>query len=62
MPAPLPPGGSLDGRCPHHARLVACPNMAEPLHPCPYLQDVEEDDETECTCCKACTRECAGDV
>ena len=31
-------------------------------HTCPRKQDVNNDNETMCTCCEDCTEECAGDV
>lgn len=33
------------------------------LHSCPYQFDVNNDgDETHCSCCDYCTRQCADDV
>lgn len=31
-------------------------------HVCPYKLDIHDDDETLCTCCEDCTRECADDI
>lgn len=37
-------------------------NPATESHPCPYQQDVNNDDAFECTCCEDCTHECAMDI
>lgn len=34
----------------------------EPLHTCPYKKEINNDSESLCSCCEACTRECAMDV
>ena len=31
-------------------------------HTCPYDADINDDDDSECNCCKACTEDCAHDV
>lgn len=31
-------------------------------HPCPYLAEIHDDEETFCTCCKECEDECRGDI
>lgn len=31
-------------------------------HTCPYASEIHDDEETLCTCCDGCTRECADDV
>jgi len=35
---------------------------ARPPHPCPYKQDINDDDKTLCECCEVCIRECAMDI
>lgn len=37
-------------------------NDAEPMHICPFLDDIHNDSETLCNCCDHCTHECAMDV
>jgi len=37
-------------------------NPATESHPCPYQQDINNDDAFECTCCEDCTHECAMDI
>jgi hypothetical protein len=34
-------------------------NKALPLHPCPYDEDVNQDREPKCVCCKDCSERCA---
>ena len=31
-------------------------------HACPYASDVHDDDRLLCTCCEACTDQCAEDI
>lgn len=38
-----------------------CDSGNEP-HGCPYREELESDYETQCTCCAACTRQCAQDI
>lgn len=35
---------------------------AQEPHPCPYAQDIHDDNETLCTCCEDCEYECAQDI
>lgn len=43
-------------------RICKCgKNPAEPVHNCPYEDDVKNV-EKRCKCCKDCTRECAADI
>lgn len=37
-------------------------NPAEPDHTCPYNEDINNDSETLCNCCKDCAQECAWDI
>ncbi len=32
------------------------------LHTCPFKEEINDDHESLCSCCEACTRECAMDV
>lgn len=32
---------------------------AEPLHSCPYAEELHDDDSERCTCCIDCQNECA---
>lgn len=36
-------------------------NYATEPHPCPFAQEINDDD-TMCTCCEACTNDCADDI
>lgn len=31
-------------------------------HSCPFKEDINNDSETQCSCCRYCTRECAMDI
>ena len=37
-------------------------NPATDSHICPYKQDINDDEETLCTCCDECRQECAWDI
>lgn len=39
-----------------------CTNLAQEPHTCPYLSDIEDDDETLCVCCERCENECYDDI
>jgi len=39
-----------------------CKNKAEADHPCPYLSDVNDNNETLCNCCGECQAICADDI
>lgn len=40
-----------------------CGGVANPeYHCCPYLEDINDDHETQCNCCPDCTQECANDI
>jgi len=43
---------------------VKCKCGAEPneTHKCPYAQDVNNDDKSECNCCDECTQNCRDDI
>ena len=41
---------------------VVCTRPAAPPHPCPFKQEIHEDNETLCNCCKECQHECAQDI
>jgi hypothetical protein len=36
-----------------------CKGEAQAPHTCPYLSEINDDEETLCTCCKYCEQECA---
>lgn len=38
-----------------------CGDPATP-HTCPFKSEINGDDFTECTCCEACTQQCAMDI
>jgi hypothetical protein len=31
-------------------------------HVCPYASEINNDDETLCTCCEKCEQQCADDI
>ena len=33
-----------------------------PLHSCPFNEDINNDSKTLCNCCNSCARECAMDI
>lgn len=35
---------------------------AAPLHVCPFLSDVHNDDESKCNCCDECATNCAMEI
>lgn len=37
-------------------------NDGTPKHTCPYASDVNNDNESLCNCCDACTHQCAMDI
>ena len=37
-------------------------NLATPPHACPYLEDVDNDPDTLCTCCSDCQGKCADEI
>lgn len=39
-----------------------CENEAAELHPCPFREEIYDDDEFTCRCCDDCTHECAMDI
>ncbi len=46
----------------HHLPVLqGCAHKAVERHPCPYAEDIYGDD-TPCTCCEGCQRECADDI
>ncbi len=40
----------------------ACKNQPSNYHTCPYQEDVNNDSDYQCTCCKDCEYECAMDI
>lgn len=44
------------------AKGCKCGSAGQAAHSCPYKSDTDDDRETLCNCCAACTEECAGDV
>ncbi len=45
-----------------YGQQCKCGNTSEELHPCPYKQEMCEDENTLCNCCKDCQHECCMDV
>jgi len=39
-----------------------CGAVGEPEHSCPYDEDVNNDPNSICNCCKQCTEACADDI
>ncbi len=39
-----------------------CTGEKQQPHPCPYMEDINDDSETLCECCKICEGECAADI
>ena len=39
-----------------------CTAKGEPLHGCPYQEDVNDNYEFRCNCCDECRHECAMDI
>ena len=39
-----------------------CTREAAEPHPCPFLEEIEEDSETLCTCCEWHEEECRLDI
>lgn len=37
-------------------------NPTQEEHICPFMQDVNDDSETLCSCCEECTQNCADDI
>lgn len=37
-------------------------NKAEPMHTCPFSEDINDDYETLCNCCDECRHECCMDI
>lgn len=44
------------------ATYPTCKRPAEPAHICPFKSEINDDEETLCTCCPECTQECAWDI
>lgn len=42
--------------------ICKCGEPGAPDHTCPYDADVNNNDDSECNCCKGCTDDCAMDV
>ena len=40
----------------------SCGNEYIGEHTCPYQEEINEDSETLCNCCKECTQQCAWDI
>lgn len=47
--------------CPRFGPPHNCPNQGQADHTCPFNEEVEDDFETLCNCCKECENECAKD-
>jgi len=44
-------------------RLCKCGhNRKENEHTCPYAEEMNDDHESLCNCCRECTHECAMDI
>lgn len=39
-----------------------CGGEGEEDHSCPYQEDINDDYETKCNCCRECRHECAMDI
>ena len=39
-----------------------CQNETEDPHTCPFAVEINDDEETLCTCCDECTQGCANDI
>lgn len=39
-----------------------CENDVNEPHPCPFREEIWDDDEFACRCCDDCTHECAMDI
>jgi len=37
-------------------------NPASAPHACPYAEEIENDSETQCTCCAECSHDCAMEI
>jgi len=53
----LPSTEQVEPRCPRSKN-----HEGKEPHPCPYRSEINDDDETLCTCCDNCTQECADDI
>jgi hypothetical protein len=42
--------------------LCKCGDIGDPVHCCPYSQDIEGDYDYKCNCCKECVSNCASDI
>ena len=40
----------------------SCGNEYIGEHTCPYQEEINEDSETLCNCCKECTQQCVWDI
>jgi len=36
--------------------------IAEDSHTCPFAEEIRDDHDSECNCCKECTYQCAMDI
>lgn len=43
-------------------KCMCCDNPGEESHICPYLQDMNGDDESLCNCCLECEGHCKDDI
>lgn len=47
---------------PRRSSSPPCSNEPTELHACPFRVEINDDRETQCTCCESCTYECAMEV
>lgn len=53
----------MTDKCRDHGGHSDCENEAAPkMHPCPYNEDINDDDSPVCRCCDDCAHECAMDI
>lgn len=53
---------ALDSAKPQHEMCKCGKNPAQPDHPCPYQQEINDENRDVCVCCNDCMHECAMDI
>lgn len=43
-------------------RYGDCGEYAEEPHTCPFSEEIHDDYESTCTCCRECAHQCAMDI
>jgi hypothetical protein len=47
----------------HEGKCDRCKTYeAEELHPCPFSEEINDDSETLCNCCRECYGDCCMDI